>query len=55
MKNTLSQINQDHEQKECLIEALLTALRWYALTKEKRKGDEEEAVVLLDLVSSLRA
>lgn len=46
-------IQDPAEGRELLISSIASALRWYALTPDKRKGDEEKAVVLIDLMEEL--
>lgn len=48
-------LNLNHENREFLINALSAALRWYAHTTDRQKGDEQSAVVLIDFMQDLRA
>jgi len=41
------------ERREYIKSALACALRWYALAPDKRHGDEQHAVILIDLLTDL--
>jgi hypothetical protein len=41
------------ERKDWLVHAIASALRWYASSPDKRKGDSEDAVVLSELLQEI--
>ncbi len=43
------------EYKDSLINALIAAVRWYAVNEDKRRDDHNHAVTLLNLVEDLRS
>ena len=53
-KQTRNVICTSPEKREFILSALNSALRWYALTAEKRKEDDQDAVILLDLMEEIK-
>lgn len=54
LENKITIFAKDAEERRRYIKsALASALRWYALSPDKRHGDEQHAVILIDLLSDL--